>query len=345
MADSNSAGGDIYHRDGGSMSAPTIAGELDRALYIGGSDIAAIMGLGAYGHTALTTYLKKIGELNQSIDDDTRLFLDRRKRWEGPIVEMLHEDFDAEIIGVNRRYRDAEYDFFAAEIDYEWRDETGIQNGEIKTVSAFAWGERHGWGEPGTADVPVHYAAQVMWGLGVTGRQTCILAALVGLDNMLFYRIERDDAVIAEMRARALLFWRDNIQARVPPEPETLRDVLYLTSRLHGRPVELSAEARERLEQIRAVRNNIKALKDDEEALEFELFDFIRKQWQKQAADANALAESEIALLSEGKRLATWNMQRRSSIDTKALRIEHPDLAAKYTRVTESRTLRLNKIN
>ena len=94
----------------------------DRTKYIGGSNAAAIMGLGAYEQTPLGVYMVKTGQSIEVMDEQKKLFLNRRKRWEGPIVEMLREEFDGEIVTINRRYQDSEYDFMAAEIDFEWRD-------------------------------------------------------------------------------------------------------------------------------------------------------------------------------------------------------------------------------
>ena len=72
--------------------------EPDRRLYLGGSDAAAIMGVGAYGRTPLVCYRAKVGESVEVMDAEKRRFLERRKRWEGPIFEMLREEFDAEIV-------------------------------------------------------------------------------------------------------------------------------------------------------------------------------------------------------------------------------------------------------
>lgn len=235
--------------------------QYDRRKYLGGSNAAAVMGLGAYGNTPLTCYLAKIREGAEEMDPKRELFLQRRKRWEGPIIEMLREEFDAEIVSVNRRYLDREHDFLAAEIDFEWRDVDGsIQNGEIKTVSPFAFGERDGWGEAGTADIPVHYAAQVMHGLGLTGRQTCIVAAMVGLDTMVFYRVERDEETIAAMRERMVSFWRNNVLARVPPEPISYEDCLKLTLRMRGKPVEIDDQIAARLSLLRELREESRAI-------------------------------------------------------------------------------------
>lgn len=330
------------------MNAPDTAavalenvGELDRKTYLGSSNAAPVMGLGAYGNTPLSCYFAKIGEGEEEMDEKRRLFLTRRKRWEGPIVEMLREEFDGKIVAVNQRYRDPEYDFLAAEIDFEWCDQDGeIQNGEIKTVSPFAFGERDGWGEAGTSDIPVHYACQVMFSLMVTGRQTCIVAAMIGLDNMIFYRVERDEETIAAMRERCVSFWRDNVLARVPPEPISFEDCLKLTLRMRGKPVEIDDKTAASLSLLRELREESKANEGAENEIKFEILNFIRKAW---LLDPAAEIADNAVLLRGGEKIASYNAQVTNRIDSVRLKEEKPAIAAEYNKQTKTRVLRISK--
>jgi predicted phage-related endonuclease len=324
-------------------------GEIDRKTYIGGSDIAAIMGVGAtydgVQQTAYTVYLKKIGELSGTMDPDKKKFLERRKRWEEPIVAMLREEFKGEIVAVNARYIDPEHDFMAAEIDFEWRDSTGeIQNGEIKTVSPFAFGERHGWGEPGTSDIPVHYAAQVAWGQMIKGRKITILAAMVGIDNMLFYRLDRDDDTIATMRQAAVRFWHDHVLKRIPPEPQTLQDVVGQMLKQRGRPVNITGEIYDKVQRLASVNADMTRLAEEKEYLQFDIGDFVCKEWgapnpypppagtviKKKVGNKVVAVDplSDAGLYHEGIRVASWNKQRGSYLDQNRLKAEHPQIAS-----------------
>lgn len=317
----------------------------DRTKYIGGSNVASIMGLGAYEQTSLSTYLQKTGQALEVMDEKKKLFLNRRKRWEGPIIEMLREEFDAEIVSINRRYQDPEFDFMAAEIDFEWRDTDGtIQNGEIKTVSPFNFGERQGWGEPGTDEIPVHYACQVMHGLGLTGRRTCIVAAMVGLDSIIFYRVDRDDETITEMRALCVTFWRENVLKLVPPEPVSLADVIKLTTRMNGKPVEITAEIKTQVDKLVDIRAQKKNLEFAEETVAFEVFNFVRLKWGSPGAvEPKDLPDDNAVLLFDGKKYATWNRQRGASLDQKLLKEEKPEIVKQYQREYFFRTLRVPK--
>lgn len=334
-----------------SALAPVVqAPETDRRRFVGGSDIAAIMGVGAsyrdaggrsIQQTPFSVWAKKTAETLEEMDPDRRRFLDRRKRWEGPIRQMLEEEFDAKILRFNQRYVDLERDFFACELDYEWLDPaTGLEeNGEIKTVSPFAFSERHGWGDPGTSDVPIHYAAQAMWGLGITGRRRCMVTALIGLDDLLFYPIERDEETIAGMRKAAVEFWERFVVPRVTPSPQSMEDLRILMQRARGRPVELTPDIHTKLQHLRKVRGDLEAMGRSEEELAFEVGAFVLAGWGLTKPE-----EGEDATLTlGGVPVATWNKQRGAYLDQKKLKLEQPELVRKFTVKHQYRVLRFRK--
>ncbi len=87
---------------------------------------------------------------------------------------------------------------------------TGDELVEIKTTT-----DRHtnkGWGRAGTDKVPLYYAAQVQWGLGVIGLPSAWLAVIHGATNgrpdldMAVYRIAFNPAVFERLLKRAELF-------------------------------------------------------------------------------------------------------------------------------------------
>lgn len=320
-------------------------GEIDRSTYLGGSDIAAIMGLGAtyngVTQTPLTVYLKKIGELQSDIDQKWQDILEFRKDMEAPIIKLLRKRFDAKIVAVNQRFVDREFPFFAAEIDFLWADADGvIQNGEIKTVEAIAFSETAGWGEAGTSDYPAHYAAQNMWGLGITGAQTCVLAAMVGISNPLFYRIDRNDEVIADMRQLAHRFWTENVLKRAPPEPINLDDCMRLMLRMRGKPVQADDEMFKNLRDLEEIRATKKNLEGDESEVKFNIANAILKLWQ---ADPAAPPIDNALIMRAGQQIASWNYQLTKRIDADKLRELHPEIATECSKTTPSRVLRIKK--
>lgn len=308
--------------------------QYDRRRYIGGSNAAAIMGVGAtydgVQQTAVGVYHAKIAETPEEMSPDKQKFLERRKRWEPVVIQMLKEELDVEVVATNVRYVDPELDFLAAEIDFEWRDEDGsIQNGEIKSVAPFAFGGRFGWGEAGSGDVPVHYEAQCVHGLSVMGRKKCILAAMVGLDAMIFYKIERDEAMIHEMRKRETLFWRNCVLKRVPPDPQTLGDLRVLFPVANGLSVESSTDVGSKALQLRALRGQINALEMQQDSLEFDV--------------KLAMGSAEI-LTVNGRKIFSWKDQESKRFEVTALKEsedkEEKKIYRKYLKTSKTRVFK-----
>lgn len=295
----------------------TLPENPDRRTYIGSSNIAGILGLSKW-QTPYDVYSAKVAPSQEEMDPAKKKFLERRKRWEPVVVEMLREELEAKIVATNLRYVDPEFDFFAAEIDAEAQEEDGeIINVEIKTVSPRAWGEKFGWGEPGSGDIPIDYEAQVQFALGVTGRKVAAVAAMVGLDDMIFYRIERDDELIADLRARAVKFWHENVLAKVAPEPTTIADLhkMYKTS-----DETIIVQADDVLGstalKLRGIRHQIAAWETQAEALEFDV-----KLGMKKAE----------TLVVDGRKVFTWKETKFSMLDQTSLKEKEPKVHKQFT--------------
>ena len=169
----------------------------DRRTWLGGSDVAAVLGISPW-KTAIDLWLEKTAPepLPQVESPQMR----RGKRKERYILEWAAEDYGLKVYAINRRVTDTTLAFLRAEIDAEDCDGNNI---EIKTVSPFMADE---WGDPDTDAIPIHYTAQVQHGLGVTSRKRCFVFAEIG-DEIWRYVVERDDALIEHMRQECAKFW------------------------------------------------------------------------------------------------------------------------------------------
>src|SRR6185312_1944949 len=292
---------------------------LDRQKYLGGSDVAAILGISPW-KTPLDVYLDKI-QPRVEVTDPAKLKLFRRgHRMEPYVIDLLAEEENLTIVARGNRYIDKQHGFIAAEIDAEAE---GNLNIEIKTVSPFKAKE---WGEQQTDEIPVHYTAQVMHGLMVTDRETCILGVLIGGDDFRVYRVVRDEEIIGAIRDSEIAFW-DRIQNRMPPEPSTVGDI----ARLYGtKDSGLSVEATEAIAATCVdMRSVIAEMKSLEEHLEME-----RERVQLDMGDA-------ATLMYQGKPLATWKSQSASRFDQAAFKTAHADLYEQFKKISESRVFRL----
>lgn len=281
------------------MNAPDLILTPDRQKFVGGSDIAAILGVSPY-KTAVDLWLDKI---QPRVEGSENAVAKRRgSRLEPYIVDMIEEEHGIHIVARNQRYRDQVVPFFAAEIDAE--AETG-ENIEIKTVHPFKAKE---WGEQDSDSLPIHYVAQTMWGLGVTGRDEALVFALIG-DELRRYRVQRDQETIEAMRLRAERFWLDYVVPQVRPAFDFTDDkTLDTLRRLYPGTDGLTIEAQAAHEHWRFV------LQQAEEQVK-------RYEGVIAGAKAHILAEMGNAALLK---FADGKAFRRKEVKTKACVINKP---------------------
>lgn len=301
----------------------------DRSQFLGGSDAAAVMGLSPWA-SPVELWMEKTGRTVREIDAAKARVFARGKKLEPIVLDMVIDKLreqgnEVEIIATNERYRDPEHLFLSCEIDFELMLNGEHINGDCKTVHGFA---RKKWGEEETEEVPVEYAAQFMHGLGITGRKKCLVAALIGLDDVAIYWVNRDDETIAAVREKCVRFWNDHVLADVPPDPIDFDDTKLLYPDDNGQSVEATEEIAAAVSELSFVKNQIKVFKEREEDLAFRISEYIAPH----------------AILNhEGKQIASWKGQQTTRLDGKALEAEHPDIAARFKNTSTIRVLRLKK--
>lgn len=298
------------------LTANHAGADSDRRKFIGSSDAAAILGISPW-RTPLDVFLDKI-QPPAPVDPSRERYFTRGKRMEPYVLDLMAEETGLVIVRRNQRYKDPRLDFIAAEIDAETAD----ANIEIKTVSPFKSRE---WGEEQTDAVPVHYVAQAMHGLMVTGRDLCIFGVLIGGDDFRVYRVERDDETIAAMRAKEIEFWV-RVQRNEPPAPTNVADVLTLFAKDAGVSIEATADILEAYTRLRECKAIVKAHEQEIEVLEETI-----KLFMKNAA----------TLTCGGKALATWKSQSTNRFNQKAFSEAHPDLFAQFKDASEHRVFRI----
>ncbi len=301
------------------MNAPIAVGQLDRSTYLGGSDVAPILGISPW-RTPLDVYLDKIQPRKEETDPGRLKVLNRGKRMEPYVIDLLAEETGLEIIRRGERYLDPDLDFIAAEIDAEAA--TG-ENIEIKTVSPFKARE---WGEEQSDEIPLHYAAQAMHGMMVTSREVCVFGVLIGGDDFRVYRIERDDVTIDAIRQKEIEFWAQ-VQARQAPEPSTVSDIFHLFG------TKDSGLAIEAPDALQADVIALKSLKEDAKHLDGQI-ELREARIKLHMADASILT-------MQGQPVLTWKEQSSKRFDQSAFKAAHPDLYEQFIKTIKSRVFRL----
>lgn len=285
------------------MNAPAVIEKPDRTKFIGGSDVAAILGVSPW-RSIVDLWLDKI---TPPVENGQNAAAKRRgSRLEPYIRDMIEEEHGLRIVDSNKRYIDEELPFLAAEIDFEYFDEeTGdIENGEIKTVHPFKAKE---WGEQGTDLLPIHYVAQAQHGIGVKRRNRCRVFAMIG-DELKPYLIERDDETIAAMRTRCDEFWNNYVLPKIqPPLDYQNKDIIETLKRLYPGTDGTVIEANPMHEHWRAVMETAKDMANKYEGI-------------LDGAKAHLLAEMGNA---SAIRFADGKAFTRKVINKKAYVVEH----------------------
>lgn len=296
-------------------------GDIDRKTYLGSGDISAILGLSPW-RTPLDVFLDKtVGQ--QPITDEGRLkILNRGKRLEPYVIDMLCMEHDIQVTHRNHRYIDKTHPFIAAEIDAET---TCGRNVEAKTT--FDYYDRNDWGNELTDQIPVYYNAQGQHGMMVTDAPSTLFPVMLGIDDFRVYEVFRDEEVIAGIREAEVEFW-DRIQRNDPPPATKVSDVLRMFPKDNGKKIQAT-------DHILRVFNDLKAKTKELKFLDSECNDL---------ADEIKLFMLDASALSYGARqLLTWKAQNTKRFDLDRFRATHPRIAGKFEKTTSSRVLRLKK--
>jgi len=333
------------------MNAPTREEFLKRRMAgIGGSDIAAILGLSPY-KTGLQLWMEKTGR-DTTEPDGAAL---ERMHWGAALEDVVARHY-SEVRGVkiqriNQQLVHSECPIALANIDRavleegkctRWDDKAGRVVGarnvlEVKTAHALAQNGAE-WGEAGTDEVPQQYWTQCQWYMGITGLPFADVAVLFGGQKFVTYTIPFERALFDDMLAEADRWWKAHVAADLPPPATTEDDARRLwKSHVSGREKIVSATVAEAVERLEWVKREIADAEKRAQALR----DVILPAFE----DAEAITYM-------GRKLATFKQNKASQkTDWKTAFGEaashlSPEVAARirdqYTTETEgARVLRL----
>jgi len=170
---------------------------------IGGSDIGSLMGWSPY-QTREGLIREKLGlaePKKQSKSMERGIYLeDGIRRW-----LLDHEQVQLDPVRSKGFWVDSDDERIAYNAD-------GVTtcNRLIEIKCPEYRDEEHGWGRQGTKSdkIPLHYRAQVMWGLGLFGLQECLVGVLSAYPRFEFarYRITFDPDIYQYLRQQAIRF-------------------------------------------------------------------------------------------------------------------------------------------
>ena len=179
-----------------------------RAQGIGGSDVAAIVGLDPR-RDAFAVYADKLGLVERS---EPNARMKWGKRLERVIVDAYSEETGRSTIWIDETRRNPAREWQVYTPDAMC---TAMLRGiDAKNVS---FDQAAKWGEIGSDLVPDSIALQCQWYCSSADIPVWDVAALFGGNDLRIYTVNRDPEIEAALLEEAENFWKNHGLARVPP--------------------------------------------------------------------------------------------------------------------------------
>jgi len=307
----------MKQNDSYSSEIPSQAWVDERKHYIGGSDVAAILGESSY-RTPLQVWLRKKGLIDPVGSTPIMEF--------GNVFEPVMADYFTHQTGlkvrrVNESYTHSSHPFLKANIDRQILNGDGVDGTgvlELKTTTSHRLKSLDG-------EYPIEWDYQVQHYLGLTGYNYAYLF-IYERDTCKYCEpilIQRDEKRIAETQQKLIRWWQRHMVEGIRPDPINGEDALLLyPAASDGKVVEASADDRAYYDELLRVREKINDLQLEKDLLEA----FLK----------SSIGQAE-RLVGGGRDLITWKNTETNRLDTKALKQRYPALCKKFTKKTKTR--------
>ena len=289
----------------------------ERRKYIGGSDIAVVMGMSRW-KTPLKLWLEKTGEC-EPVDLSKVEAVQLGSELEEFVAQKFSKETGKQVRKQSKMYVHKDYPFMAAHVD---RLITGTDEIlECKTCGSHKKDEWEG------EDIPQEYVLQVIWYLGITGKKKAYIAVLIGGQSFKYKMIEFDKELFETMIDMAKDFW-NCVQTKTPPA--LTPDDNALLSEIFAKPNEEIIENQdmeEKILKLQQVKDDISALETEQKMLEAEIKNVIG---------------GHLGVLTQ-KFKVTWGKYEKTSVNTNLLKTD--GLYDKYSQKTSYRKLNISELD
>lgn len=285
---------------------------------IGGSEAGAILGLSPFS-SAFSVYAEKIGvkkadEANEAMRIGTDL--------EPYVAQRFMEATGKRVVNCNYVLTNPNYKFMLADVD---RLVVGENAGlECKTTSAF---NKTNFSK---ADIPHHYYIQCVHYMAVTGAEKWYIAILVLGVGFYYFCIDRNEEEVQALIELERRFWFDNVQSYVEPEVDGKKETTAVLNDMYmpveGKRIDLMP-FRETLDKYSEVQKKIDELEQEKEMLKQEIQVYMANNTEG---------------FTDGYKV-TWREQERSTVDTKRLKAECPEIYDRFLKKSYSRPFKITQ--
>ena len=306
-----------------------------RRLGIGGSDVAAILGLSKYS-SPYQLWLDKTGR--SELEDSTSEPSYCCNMLEDIVAKEYANRNGVKLQRFNSTIAHPKHDWMRANIDRaiinpEIAGNVRIKDGKLTTDRILECKTANQylaklWGDEQSEQVPDYYLTQVQWYMGITGASMCGLGVLIGGQKFRSYQVAFDPELFEMLTDECSKFWHEHVQADVPPAPTTFDDVLHRWSTHNpNQALQADDELANLVAEYKDLNATIKEASGELDTLKLQI--------------CTRMEDAEM-IIAEEKRLATFKYQERNTLDSKALKAAHPDIYEQFVKTSSTRVLRIN---
>lgn len=281
---------------------------------IGGSDAGAVCGLNPY-RTSMEVYRDKIMDDLDEYDDES---MRQGRDLEDYVARRFMEATGKKVRKANYMYYDENHPFMIADVD---RMIVGENAGlECKTASPYMEDK---WAD---GKIPISYQIQCLHYMSVCNADAWYIAVLIYGREFKYYKIERDEEMLADLIRIEEDFWENCVVKGEPPEPDgsVIADSVIAEYFKKTRPetIELTG-FNEKLKRREELIEMIGSREKEKRKIEQEL-----KMY---------LGEAEYA--KNWKYRVSWKPVSSQRIDEKRLKEERPEVYEEYQKTIQYRRL------
>lgn len=292
----------------------------ERQKGIGGSDVAAILGMSPW-RTPYQVWEEKTTPIDETAAEDDRPALYWGRVLEAPIRQAYADKTGRTVTKPAEAFVSSKYPFMRANLDGIADDGRVV---EFKTSS-----KSDGWGEVGTDEIPDYYMTQVQHYLAVTGAKTADVAVLIGGNDFRIYTVEADEELQALLIERESEFWA-LVESRTPPDLTSTKDAArrYRVATAKKAVEATAGDVVDAWTKLCAIKEQKSLLDAKEKTYQLRIMEFM---------------QDAVSLKRDGKTIASWSApSSRKTINFKKLKEEFRDVYKACT--TESAPSRAFRI-
>lgn len=294
---------------------------------IGGSDIGSIMGVNSY-KTPFEVWAEKTGQVKPK-DLTEQIPIMIGNELEEMVARLFEKETGFKVRKDNKTYFHKKHSFLLANIDRQIIGQKAIL--ECKTTSVY---NRKQWIDD---EIPASYLLQVQHYLDVLDYEIGYIAVLIGNTEFIYKKIERDDDLIKLIHERVVPFWKDNVLQNIAPEIDGSKASSNFIKTKYQNDLthfdKTNVMTKQQIDDLRLVKELEKTIKNltkqkDEVINRIKYF----------------MGESQYNSLVSDDYNVTWKNQERTTIDSKLLKQDYPEIYEKVKKISSNAVFRIKEM-